>query len=337
MLAQIRLMVVSGTIGTWYFQKTENVPKYPSLFWLKTALTTSGGSLTVGATVAAVVEWVKLKANAKCWCLSPAGIIAKIIICVFATLIMAITRMCTVVHVFTGNSFCASKDQTMALLKRNFVGGVVTETISKMLFNFAGYLFSVALTCAAWAWYEASDANTNGKLVLTGGAGGIELYLWLFLVLFTVYDPILWVFFIGMFIAPIATGFISGYPIIIPLCSIFIGCVVNMCFKYMAGVMMDATSAIFVSFAIDRENGTVSNDRESMRKILNSMPCMYQLVPLNGQGAVAGQPVAMGVAVPMVMGQASDVEMGATRACTAGCGTQNAVGAPFCANCGAKQ
>ena len=86
--------------------------------------------------------------------------------------------------------------------------------------------------------------------------------------------------------------------------------VVNMCFKYMAGVMMDATSAIFVSFAIDRENGTVSNDRESMRKILNSMPCMYQLVPLNGQGAVAGQPVAMGVAVPMVTGQTSDVEMG---------------------------
>jgi hypothetical protein len=355
MLAQIRLMIVSGTIGTWYFQGTTDVPKYPSFFWLKTALTTSGGSLTVGATISAVVEWIKLKASAKCWCLSPAGLIAKAIICCFAALIMAVTRMCTVVHVFTGESFCAAKDKTMALLKRNFVGGVVTETISKMLFNTAGFLFSVALTCAAWAWYEASDANSyNGcayhggscfirgmdrkpVLVLTGGEGGAQLYLWLFLALYAVYDPILWVFFIGMFIAPMATGFMSGYPIIIPLCAIFIGCVVNMCFKYMAGVMMDATSAIFVSFAIDRENGTVSNDRESMRKILDSMPCMYQLVPLNGQGAVAGTPVAMGVAVPMVMGAGFDVEMGATRPCTAGCGTQNAASAPFCANCGAKQ
>jgi hypothetical protein len=333
MLAQIRLMIVSGSIGTWYFQKTENVPKYPSLFWLKTALTTSGGSLTVGATVAAIVEWIKHKANAKCWCLSPAGIIAKAVICCFAALIMAITRMCTVVHVFTGDSFCGAKDKTMALLKRNFVGGVVTETISKMLFNTAGFLFSVALTCAAWAWFEKSSSNTWNTYVLTGGQGGINLYLYLFLVLFMVYDPILWVMLIGMFLAPL----IKDTYFIIPLCSIFIGCVANMCFKYMAGVMMDATSAIFVSYAIDRENNTVSNDRESMRKILNSMPCMYQLVPLNGQGAVAGQPVAMGVAVPMVTGQTSDVEMGATRACTAGCGAQNAVGAPFCANCGAKQ
>ena len=333
MLAQIRLMVVSGSIGTWYFQKTENVPKYPSLFWLKTALTTSGGSLTVGATVSAIVEWIKMKANAKCWCLSPAGIIAKAVICCFATLIMAITRMCTVVHVFTGDSFCAAKDKTMALLKRNFVGGVVTETISKMLFNTAGFLFSVALTCAAWAWFEKSSSNVWNTYVLTGGQGGINLYLYLFLVLFMVYDPILWVMVIGMFLAPL----IKDTYFIIPLCAIFIGCIANMCFKYMAGVMMDATSAIFVSYAIDRENNTVSNDRESMRKILNSMPCMYQVVPLNGQGAVAGQPVAMGVAVPMVMGATSDVEMGATRACTAGCGTQNAASAPFCANCGAKQ
>ena len=221
----------------------------------------------------------------------------------------------------------------MALLKRNFVGGVVTETISKMLFNTAGFLFSVALTCAAWAWFEKSSSNVWNTYVLTGGQGGINLYLYLFLVLFMVYDPILWVMVIGMFLAPL----IKDTYFIIPLCAIFIGCIANMCFKYMAGVMMDATSAIFVSYAIDRENNTVSNDRESMRKILNSMPCMYQLVPLNGQGAVAGQPVAMGVAVPMVMGAASDVEMGATRACTAGCGTQNAASAPFCANCGAKQ
>ena len=221
----------------------------------------------------------------------------------------------------------------MALLKRNFVGGVVTETISKMLFNTAGFLFSVALTCAAWAWFEKSSSNVWNTYVLTGGQGGINLYLYLFLVLFMVYDPILWVMVIGMFLAPL----IKDTYFIIPLCAIFIGCIANMCFKYMAGVMMDATSAIFVSYAIDRENNTVSNDRESMRKILNSMPCMYQLVPLNGQGAVAGQPVAMGVAVPMVTGQASDVEMGATRACTAGCGTQNAASAPFCANCGAKQ
>jgi hypothetical protein len=331
LLAQIRLMIVSGSIGTWYFQGTKNVPKYPSLFWLKTALTTSGGSLTVGATVAAAVEWIKKKASAKCWCLSPAGIIARAVICCFAQLIMAITRMCTVVHVFTGDSFCAAKDKTMALLKRNFVGGVVTETISKMLFNTAGFLFSVALTCAAWAWFEDSKSNIWGVKILTGGVGGFQLYLYLFLVLFMVYDPILWVMIIGMFLAPL----IKDMYFIIPLCAIFIGCIANMCFKYMAGVMMDATSAIFVSYAIDRENNTVSNNRESMRKILNSMPCMYSIVPLQ-QGAVAGQPVAMGVAVPMVTGPASDIEMATTSKSCSSCGKANVGGASFCAGCGAK-
>lgn len=295
------------------------MPAKPSLFWLKTAVTTSGGSLTIGATVAAIVEWIKRKAGARCWFCSPWGIIARVVLCVFQTLIIAITRMCTVVHVFTGDSFCQAKDRTFALLKRNFVGGVATETISKMLFNTAGWLFSVALTCSAWAWYEASDANGGGVKVLTGGKGGAQLYLWLFLMLFGVKDPIIFVALLGMFVAPIATGFIEGYPIIIPLCAIFIGCVANMCFKYMAGVMMDSTSTIFVSFAIDRENGTVSNDRESMRKILESMPCMYSVVatqPVNmiGQGVPVAQgvPVTQGVGVSMVGqdGNARDIEMG---------------------------
>jgi len=276
MLEQVRLMMVAGVVGTWYFDKTENVPALPTLFWLRHALTTSGGTLAIGASIAALCEWIKRKASKACWCLDPIAVLLRVVLLFAEAIIVAITRMCTVVHVFTGASFCESKVKTMALLKRNFVGGVTTEVVGKMVFFLGGFVFSAAISLSAWAWYEAEYAGAN---LLTGGGGSWEIYLWMFGIFFGVWNPILTVFIIGLFLADNVKGCIgscaTGVPVAIPLAAIFIGSVAHMCFQYIGGIIMDATSTVMISYAIDRENGGGGNDNGELKALLENSENVY--------------------------------------------------------------
>ena len=294
MLEQVRLMMVAGVVGTWYFDKTENVPARPTVYWLRHALTTSGGTLAIGASIAALCEWVKKKASKACWCLDPVAVLLRVLMVFAEAIIVAITRMCTVVHVFTGASFCVCKVKTMALLKRNFVGGVTTEVVGKMVFFLGGFVFSAAISLSAWAWYEAEYAGVN---LLTGGGGGQrkwEIYLWMFGIFFGVWNPILTVFVIGLFLADNVKGCIgscaSGVPVAIPLAAIFIGSVAHMCFQYIGGIIMDATSTVMISYAIDRENGGGGNDNGELKALLENSENVYAVGnPLVAPAQVVGK------------------------------------------------
>ena len=51
LVAQIRLCMVAGTIGTWYFSQTKDKPLVVTAYWLRTALTTSLGRRHHGGAV----------------------------------------------------------------------------------------------------------------------------------------------------------------------------------------------------------------------------------------------------------------------------------------------
>ena len=281
LVAQIRLCMVAGTIGTWYFSQTKDKPLVVTAYWLRTALTTSLGSLSVGATIGAICDYIMHRASKWCWCCDPFAVMCRVIMCCLRSVIKALTRMCTVVHVFTNQPFCSCKDVTMAVLKRNFVGGIATETISAMVMWLASFVFASAMTFTTWYIYE--EAYDNFDLLgpnTDPSEERAEIYLWVFLVLFCVMNSTITVFVIAMFIADWFTGCVGtcatgGFPIIIPLAAIFVGSVSHMVFNYILGIMMDSTSAMLICTAVDIDNGTTSHDNEEMVRTLQTLPCVY--------------------------------------------------------------
>eukprot|EP00937_MAST-01D_sp_MAST-1D-sp2_P003608 g3608.t1 len=290
---QARLMVVSGTISTWWFTNTPDKPDWVAGYWLKHAATKSVGTLSIGAIIGAVCDWVKYQQRSRWWWTSVVGIICKVLYCIFQTCIMALTRLNTVTHVFTGESFFQSGKRTFGILKRNFVGAIVTEYVSEMVIDLGVFAFSAAITAIAWSWYETV---LSGGTELLNGGGGSLLILWFLIIMYFVLNPALTVFLIGLVL-----GNIQGITITIlrPLAATFVGCVACLIFRYIGAIIRDATTAMLMSYAIDRDNGTSSHEDESVKQVLDGLPCVYSQVALVEAPAIAaaGVPVTTGVPV----------------------------------------
>jgi hypothetical protein len=288
---QARLMVVSGTISTWWFTDTPDKPKWLAGYWLKHAATKSMGTLSIGAVIGAVCDWVRLQQNGRWWWASIVGIICKVLYCMLHTCIVALTRLNTVTHVFTGESFFKSGKRTFGLLKRNFVGAFVTEWVSEMVIDLGVFAFSAAITAIAWSWYETEVAG--GTMLLNGG-GGSKLIFYFLVLMYFVLNPALTVFIIGLFLGS-ATGI--SVTILRPLAAVFVGCVACLIFRYIGAIIRDATTAMLMSYAVDRDNGTSSHADASVKEVLDGLPCVYSQVALVPAMAVGGVPVVTGVPV----------------------------------------
>ena len=74
------------------------------------------------------------------------------------------------------------------------------------------------------------------------------------------------------------------------------GCVANLIFTYMGAIIRDATTAMLMCFAVDRDNGTSSHEDESVKEALSGLPCVYAQEQ-NIQLVVQQQPVVQAVPV----------------------------------------
>lgn len=280
LVAQLRLFTTVGVISTWYYQVTEGKPVLTAPYWMAIGLSKSLGSLTIGATIAAICDYIDKKSRKWCWCLDPVAWVTKFFMICFKAFIMSLTRMNTAIHAFTGESFCKCTTITRAIMKRNFVGGLATEYISSMVMSLATFVFSVGMTFTAWYWFEQEyDGNIGLLTDLSGNGNKTEFYLWTFLVIFCVWNTYITVMIFSVAIAPNVKGCIggcaSGVPVIIPLAAIFIGCVSHIVFEYILGLVRDATTAMLMSVAVDRDNGTSSNDDAEVVAIVQAVPCLY--------------------------------------------------------------
>ena len=250
-------------------------------------------------------DWIRNQCNSRWWWSNPIGIICKVLYCILQTIIISCTRLNTVVHCFTNESFCGSGKRTYALLKRNFVNAMATEWVSESVIALGVWAFSSAITAVAWAWYEDALPGAN---ILTGG-GGSKLIFYFLVLMFFVANPAFTVLIIGLFLNDLKistfcsgdTTCDAGYTVIFMLSAIFIGCVANLIFTYMGAIIRDATTAMLMCFAVDRDNGTSSHEDESVKDTLSGLPCVYaqeQNIQLVVEPPVVqAVPVAQGVPV----------------------------------------
>jgi hypothetical protein len=159
---QLRLATVAGTIGSWYFHKDQRcaplngeVPAFPTIFFLKRALTTSLGTLSIGALVNAFVEWFRLKAFSTLWFLDPVGVICRVLYFLLQSVLNSITKYTTVTHVFTGLPFGDSVSRTFSVLRRNFVGAYVVDQAGHATIRLGVWVFSMCMTLLGWFWIDS--------------------------------------------------------------------------------------------------------------------------------------------------------------------------------------
>ena len=122
--------------------------------------------------------WYKTWLGPTCFVSTP----LHIIMCVFGAFIksfvLMLTKFAVILHVFTGLPFVGSGKKVIKVLKRHFKGGFVTEVTSKGVLTLGAYVFSIGVTFAAWAWFDARFRTET----LVGGKDAAWFFLYIFVV-----------------------------------------------------------------------------------------------------------------------------------------------------------
>ena len=123
------------------------------------------GTLAFSSLVAAITDTIVWEASKRLWFLNPVDCFLKLLLSCFRTLIMSLTRFCTIAHALTGLPMLQSSSKAFGVLKRNFVGGFITSRMGTVSLKAAAFLFSLAIGFASWAWLDALTGIPTLQLV----------------------------------------------------------------------------------------------------------------------------------------------------------------------------
>lgn len=171
LFSQIRLCMVAGAVGMWYFDSDRDTPvSSRPLTSLKWAVTTSFGSLAFGSLILTIVQLIKSMLKEKGKDNAAAAVLACLVSCLMSWLEF-INKFTTVMIAIRGESFCDSAKSTFDLLKRNLLSTLVVDSMSGMVLGLGSLVFGVLVAFAGRIAAKgiASDYGTNG-----------DIYLWVF-------------------------------------------------------------------------------------------------------------------------------------------------------------
>lgn len=268
----IRLYMVSFAVGCWYFPHESN-PAQPALKGAKYALTTSFGTLTIGGFIMAVAEILERAARSP---RTPLGCILWVVVKIFQTCINFLTKFSIVVSALTGASFAASLRIVSPLLKRNFTGGYVANRVGVNALEGGAFILSLAFGLLTGVIIDASEGETPFSRALFNRAGfegqvGLILAIWTVgLIRYKLLGLVIMIVFPQVFVYIWGPGMTVG---------IFTGILTSFLFGFMAHLMLNCLDAVFVCYAIDRDNGSTSPHTATIDKVLK--PSLENYVELN--------------------------------------------------------
>jgi len=301
--AKIRLAVVANIVGSWYFHPENKPPVTRSVI---NSMTTSIGTLSLASFISVIAEKLNMMLMEpwyKTWC-GPACFVATplhIIMCVFGAFIQSfvlmLTKFAVILHVFTGLPFVGSGKKVIKILKRHFKGGFVTEVTSKGVLTLGAYVFSIGVTFAAWAWFDARFRTET----LVGGKDALWFILYILVGLFNLYHPVF-----GMYIIILANNFLLSWEKsmwdddressnkeeksyqhywVSPLAAIFVGCLAMSFFTFIAEIFLDTIDVSFLCYAINKDNNVdLSNDDfEVLVKAVPGYIEAVDVIPVSGK------------------------------------------------------
>lgn len=263
----VKTQITAMSVASWYFDMKENRPERPALSALKTAFTTSCGTLAFGALVTTIVERILAAGRSRTSWLTPLGCVLKIVLMCLKTLIETLTKFTILVHALTGLPFFASAKSTFGVLKRHFVGAVVTDQVGSNVLRLGAYVFSLAVGFSVWAWVD----NVKGWNTLTASGwenlgGSFLFYIFLVLYLYLTYNPMM-----TIIIVSIASEWLTDEKSAF-LTALFCSAVANIILTYVADVILDAMDTIFLCYAIAKDNNQKVEGRDNMYILLEAMP-----------------------------------------------------------------
>jgi len=297
-LSQMRLSMIATIVGSWHFHPNNQ----PGVLVAMMNVGKSFGTLSVASLISAIAERINRLLSGKgawkhfcnpfCCVTGPVNLCLCLIGSCFKTFIQMLTKFALILHVFTGKSFLGSAKSVFKIMSRHFKGGFVTETTSKSVLYLASYVFSILIALLAWKWVnDKFDCNS-----LPGDDGGSLWILYIFVILFNLWYPVL-----GLYIIIFANRFLqrmererlnrnlsiqtddsnqdtelnTNHIWIPPLVGAFVGCIAMMFFTFLADIFLDIINTIFLCFAIDKDN-SVDTSNDEFESLVKQMPGYIQ-------------------------------------------------------------
>jgi hypothetical protein len=266
LLGQMRLSIVATIVGSWHFHPED----MPSTFQAIANLIPSFGTLCVSSLIATIADKVNRMMSRDSW-FSIMMLVTwplDCCMCIFGSCIHGLVKMLTnyavVLHCFTGEKFIGSARNSFRILSRHFKRGFVTEITSRSLFNLASYTFSSCVALIAWVWIDAEFHAHS-----LPAEGGFTAILYLLLIIFFVYFPVLGLYVILLLNKVLRESekkemndaIVNGtepmntnHLWIPPLAAALVGCISMMFFMFVSNIFLDIITTLFLCFAIDKDN-----------------------------------------------------------------------------------
>jgi len=164
---EIKVYVVSGAVGQWYFSPVGSSPKGATRRALGHALGPSFGSLCFGSFILFLVAYIRAVMQRFKRQREQAGLVAALMDCLVACVLTAIeqlTKFTTVYMSMTGKSFLSSGSQVVDLLTRNAMDAYNVWWIPPMVLRLTSFILSLCLGYASYfvaylLWSTSGDAD----------------------------------------------------------------------------------------------------------------------------------------------------------------------------------
>mmetsp|Transcript_14893 Transcript_14893/g.17405 ORF Transcript_14893/g.17405 Transcript_14893/m.17405 type:complete len:562 (+) Transcript_14893:268-1953(+) len=259
-----RLVVVAMTVGGFFFESADNPQNY-ALAGLKSTVTTSAPTLSVGSLITAVVEYVFRKIQERFWFLDPIGCLLQCVYLIFASVIIALTRFSLISHALSGEGFFASAKLSFNTVKQSgiaqnpnssggkaFLQGYITDRVAVFVTELSSNTFAVVCGVIGWA---LMDSATNQDTLSTLFEYIDNAFLFVMFVL-----GFLWVTkrpmfgLLGIILYLTWTPLPTPIELIPALAGLFAACLSALVLDFTAAIVLNAIDTVFMLEAISKIN-----------------------------------------------------------------------------------
>mmetsp|Transcript_19666 Transcript_19666/g.43439 ORF Transcript_19666/g.43439 Transcript_19666/m.43439 type:complete len:575 (+) Transcript_19666:40-1764(+) len=249
-LNSAKLTATAMHMGGWYFGQQNR----SALRSVKTSVTTSIPALSIGSLITAVVDKIVEVATQDFWWTNPGGCALRLLYACFQGCIMAMTRFAIITHAFTGGSFFSSGRDAYQVMKKNFVGGFVTNRVGRSVVANVSQLVALGIGLFCWHLIDKDNNFTTLKDFLSGKLFDSLLVtvLFIFGYMYLVLRPmftILLIVLVGDLVGEaISSG--GGGAAFAPMAGLFSSCVVYIIFSFLGDVVLDTLDTMFLAYAV---------------------------------------------------------------------------------------
>lgn len=211
-----------------------------------------------------------------------------------------ITRFGVVMAAFTGDDFFTSASNSCSVVFRHFGDAVINESTASIVLNMGVLLLSILIGLLAMvqtAAFEEDDVTAAFEFQMDfDDISKYLTYIFRFAIFgfsgWVCYNTMLGLFFIILF-PQIWTDTLNVSVYVGILCTI----TAKLIFTYLAALIKDSTSAMFLCVSIDKDNNTRSDKSAKVFKVVdNTYSDIHE--PGNGGGLYVAQPT-LGHSNPM--------------------------------------